>query len=369
MDNDARPGDGGDIHSLARRMKRSPDDFIDFSGNAHCFAQDITRSLVAATPYPFARYPDTQCRELRETLAGHEGVSEDRILAGNGSAELIWLSMLGLCPRRVLLVGPLFSGYARACEAFGVPCDIIAPPPERDFICGAGELRAMWDSPADLAVVCTPNNPAAATYPNIRDMLGVLRVPRVLIDNTYREFLWGEPEYAQNCWTQYQQWIRPGVTVFSLNSATQFFACPGVRLGYLVGDAAQLRRLTRIQPPWSVSPFAQALGVRLFENIQAYRDRLAPLRQARAELAMLLRRMDDFTPDMVFEGPSFITARLRPGLEAHTVRQALVKQGIIVRDCDAITGMPKGFIRMQARSAHDTEALAKNLEWHSDRGW
>ena len=369
MHDDVLASHGGDIYALARSMKRRPEDFIDFSSNTHAFALDITQSLIAATPHPFAHYPDTQCAALRETLAAHEEVSQESILVGNGAAELIWLAVLALNPRRVLLVGPMFSEYARVCEAFGVPYDIVTPPAEQEFVCGARELHTMWGSQADLAVLCTPNNPSGATYPNIRDMLDVLRTPRVLIDNAYREFLWGDPAYADNRWVQYQQWIRPGVTVFSMNSATKFFACPGIRLGYLVGDAGHLRRMGRIRPPWSVSPFAQVLGVRFFENIEAYRDRLPHLQLARIDLAMRLRRMHMFDPDLVFEGPSFVTSGLRDGLGAHIVRQRLLQQGIIVRDCDSIPGMPKGFIRMQARCADDNDALAQALEWHTARGW
>ena len=35
-------------------------------------------------------YPDPYCRELVAAIAAHEGVSPDRILCGNGAAELIY---------------------------------------------------------------------------------------------------------------------------------------------------------------------------------------------------------------------------------------------------------------------------------------
>lgn len=359
----------GDIHAHARRMKRSPESITDFSGNTHAFAADLTDRLVRSVPYPYAQYPDTLCHELRAAVAAHEDLEPECILPGNGSADLIRLLMSALAPRRVLLIGPIFSEYARACAVLGIPYDIITPPQEHDFICGGAELRRIWDSPADLAVLCTPNNPAAVTYPNIRAMFDVIRVPRVLVDNAYREFLWGEPEYGDNRLIRYAGWTRPGVTVFSLCSATKFFACPGLRLGYLAGDPTQLRHIARIQPPWSVSAFAQTLGVLFLENKDSYRERLVPLRAERANLARNLRRLACFVPDRVFEGPSFLTCGLAPGLSAAVARNALARRDILIRDCDSIPGMPRDYIRLQVRPRQDNERLLDVLGWHSDHGW
>ena len=360
---------GGDIYAHARLMKRGPEDFTDFSSNTHVFAADLTDKLVRSTPYPYEHYPDTLCHEFRAAVAAHEGIDPDCILPGNGSVDLIWLAMNALTPRRVLLIGPMFSEYARACAALDIPYDIITPPQENEFICGPAELHQIWNSPADLAVLCTPNNPGAVTYPNIQAMFDMLRVPRVLVDNTYREFLWGEPEYAENSLRRYAAWMRPGVTVFSLCSFTKFFACPGLRLGYLAGDPKHLRRFARIQPPRSVSAFAQNLGVRFLEHLDGYRERLAPMRAERTDLARSLRRLACFDPDRVFEGASFITCGLVPGINAATVRNALARRNILVRDCDSIPGMPSGYIRLQVRPHTDNEALLNVLDWHSERGW
>lgn len=360
---------GGDAQSLARRHGRRPSDFIDFSSNTHAYAHTLTARLVRDTPVSFATYPDSECAALVQGIAEHEKLEPDRILAGNGSADLIWLFMTIMAPRKVLLLGPIFSEYARACVAFGIPYDVVTPPPEQEFICGPAELRRVWDSDADLAVLCCPNNPGAVTYPNIQELFGVLRVPRVLVDNTYREFLWEEPEYARNNHHAYTDWVRSGVTLFTLNSFTKFFACPGIRLGYLVGGESQLRRIARMRPPWSVATFAQDLGLAFLAHLDAYRAELAPMRRERTDAACRTRRMPCFNPDFVFEGPSFITAGLLPGLSAASLRDKLLERGLIVRNCDGIPGMPPGFIRFQVRTRTDNERLMKALAWYAERGW
>ncbi len=360
---------GGDLYAVARVLRRRPEDFIDFSGTAHAYAAPVTDRLARETPYPYAHYPDTSCEELREAIAGHEGLGSEHILAGNGVAELIWLAMQALAPRRALFIGPVFSEYVRACLVADIPYEIITPPAEQEFVCGPAELRRIWDSGADLVVLAVPNNPAGVAYPNIRDMFELIRVPRVIVDNGLREFLWDLPEYALSFRRSYTDMARPGVAVFSLNSFSSFFACPGLPLGYLAGEPGQLRRIARIRPPWTVSPYAQVMGVKFLRHLDEYRERLEPMRRAGLETARELRRIACFDPDRVFEGPGFITAGLVPGLGAAQVRDRLLRGNFIVRDCDSIPGMPPGYIRIQIRTARETEPLLAALDWHAERGW
>lgn len=360
---------GGDVYALARRLRTDVSALTDFSSNTHAFAAHVTERLVRETPYPFEHYPDSACARLRDALSAYEGYPAANILVGNGSSELIWLAFSALAPRRILFIGPMFSEYVRCAMLLGIEFDIVTPPDTQDFICGPRELRAIWDSRADLAVFCTPNNPGATTYPNIQEIFDALRIPRVLMDNTYREFLFGEPEYAVNTYAAYAACARPGVSVFSMNSFTKFFACPGVRLGYLAGDAQALAQMAKHRPPWMVSPYAEIMGVRFLESIDAYREALFPMRRQGAEMAVELRRNGCFDPDRVFPGPSFITAALSGGVSAAHAREKLLQRGIIVRDCDSIPGMPEGYLRMQIRPEADMRALLDVLKWHGDRGW
>lgn len=360
---------GGDVYAVARRLRRDVADFIDFSSNTHVFASQATERLVRGTAYPYEHYPDPDAVLLRETIAAHEECSPANILPGNGSSELIWLAFQALAPRKILFIGPMFSEYVRCAMLLGIEYEIVTPPDTQDFICGPKELRAIWDSNADLAVLCTPNNPGTVTYPNIQEMFEVLRIPRVLADNTYREFLHGWPEYDANTYIAYTRYARAGVSVFSMNSFTKFFACPGLRLGYIAGDAATLGRMAKHRPPWMLSPFAEIMGVRFLDTIDLFREALSPMRRQGEETAMHLRRNGCFDPDRVFEGVSFITAKLVGNVPASMARKKLLQRGVIVRDCDSIPGMPKGYLRMQIRPRADSRVLLDILDWHGERGW
>lgn len=353
---------GGEIYALARQMHTTPDKLLDFSSNANVFALSLTKALVDRTPYPFEHYPDSSAAALVDAIAEHEQVEPDRILPGNGASELIWLALQALAPRKVLFIGPIFSEYTAACDVFDIPYDILTPPTESDFIPTMDNLSSIWNTDADLVVFCTPNNPAAVTYDNVLPLMQMLRAPRVLIDNSYREFLYGTDDYYANHLRSYQTSLRPGVSLFTLHSFTKFFCCPGIRLGYLMGDRTQLARIASLRPSWTVSPFAQILGRHFLGAIDAYRATLPPLQEAVAHMGRELRRLDCVNPDRVIEGPGFLCCGLATRFNAPAVARALLKRRCIVRNCDTIPGMPEGFLRIQARPERDSAELLHALE-------
>jgi threonine-phosphate decarboxylase len=353
---------GGEIYALARRLRTTPDKLLDFSSNANIFAYGLTESLVRKRPYPFIHYPDTRAAALIDAIAAHEETDVDRILPGNGASELIWLALRALDPRRILFIGPVFSEYIIACRVHDIAYDILTPPAENDFVPTNEDLQKLWETDADLVILCTPNNPAAAVYDNIPNMLQMLRAPRALVDLSYREFLFGRDDYALNTMASYQSALRPGVSLFTLHSFTKFFCCPGIRLGYLVGDRTQLARMAALRPSWTISPFAQMMGLDFLAAIDQYRETLPPLNAAVAEMGRELRRMDCMSPERVFEGPGFLCCGLAPRFSAPGVARALLKRRFIVRNCDTIPGMPPGYIRLQARPWADAERLLSVLE-------
>ena len=353
----------GKVYALARRLRTTPDKLCDFSSNANIFAYSLTENLIRATPYPFVHYPDTKAGDLAEAIAAHEDIAPDRILPGNGGSELIWLTLQALAPRKVLFIGPAFSEYIAACHAYEIAYQIITPPVENDFCCTPENLEEIWETDADLVVLCTPNNPAAVTYDNMHSVLHMLRAPRVLIDNSCREFLYGTQSYAENRLHAYQRLARPGVSLFTLHSFSAFFCCPGIRLGYLMGDRTQIARIEARRPAWTISPFAQQMGRTFLKHIDAYRETLPALYSAVASLGREMRRLACMNPERIFEGPGFLCCGLAPRYNAPGVFKALLMHHrLIVQNCDAIPGMPPGYIRVQARPEADAALLLSALE-------
>ncbi len=352
---------GGAVLSMAHSLGVSVDSIDDFSTNTFFSAKSLTAELVKDTPYLFEHYPDSHCTALREAIAEHEQVGPEQIIIGNGSAELIFLFMQTERPRSVCQVTPLFSEYDRACRTFNIPTAEVRLSPEQDFAFGREELMSLWKSQAELAVFCIPNNPTGQTYVNLPAVLESTPSSRILVDATYREFLWDEA-YEQNSWQAYAQMTRPGAALTVLAGFTKFFCCPGIRLGYAVSDKNSVGRLNSQRPPWTVSAFAQRMGLHFLERIDAYRALLPDLRFQREQMLHALLDTGLFRPESVRLGPSFITLAVQEPLSALELAGRLLERRVLIRVCDNIPGMPPNYVRVQARPLAACEELLHSLE-------
>ncbi len=350
---------GGDIQQIARLLHVAPSAVLDFSNNSFIQARDITADIIACVDPEFDHYPDPDCLALREALARHEACPADELLPGNGSAELIWLALAALRPRRAALIGPAFSEYRRACEGLGIPYTVVAPPEGR--VQWWPQSRSALPPDTDLAILCSPNNPGGHTCPDLTACIAALDCPTVFLDLAYRDFIGPAPLRDGHTWAALKN---PPQRLICLHSLTKFFCCTGVRLGYLAADPALLADMRRKRAAWMVSAFAANAGIAFLDRFNYYRARLPLLERDKAALRAVLQNCGLFSE--ILDGPSFLIARVKTGFfperpAAGALRAELVARRILVRDCDTIPGMPPGYVRLQARGENDSAILEKAL--------
>jgi len=143
-------------------------------------------------------------------------------------------------------------------------------------------------------------------------------------------------------------WTRGDGSVV-VGSLTKLLACPGLRLGYVLGDPDLIARCRRRQPGWSVGAVAAAALPDLLGavDLPAWRAGVAELRGALTDLLAshgLTVRPSDANWVLVD----------RAGL-----REALAPHGVVVRDC-ASFGLP-GVTRVAVPSEQGLDRLAAAL--------
>lgn len=285
---------GGDGAAVAAALGVGPAEVLDLSASLNPMAPDVG-ALVARHAESAGRYPDAGA--ATRALAAAMGVDARRLLLTNGGSEAI-----GLVAAEVggqVLAEPEFSLHPR------------------------GPTGPVWRS--------DPHSPSGrlATGADI-DAAAV--------------GVWDEAYYplAAGRWTA----GRSGATV--VGSLTKVFACPGLRLGYVVDD--DVDRFAARQPAWSVGTVALAVLVDLLDrtDLPAWRDGIAALR---ADLVGLLA-----THGLVAEvadAPWVL-------VDAPGLRDRLAPHGVVVRDCTSF-GLP-GHARVAVPDAAGLERLATALE-------
>src|SRR5690242_20432786 len=111
---------GGDIYGAVRRTGRPLRRMTDFSASINPLGPSprALKAVIAALPEA-VHYPESSCLAIRESLAKKHGLSIDHFAVGNGSTEFIHLLPLALAIKKALLIGPIFSEYARSVRLRG----------------------------------------------------------------------------------------------------------------------------------------------------------------------------------------------------------------------------------------------------------
>ena len=297
---------GGDAAALAEALGVEPDEILDLSATLNPLAPDVV-PLVQRKAENVHRYPDT--RRASDALAEVIGIDTDRLLLTNGGSEAIALVAAELGTASIL--DPEFSLWRRHLTT----------------------VRSAESGPETERVRSNPNNPTG-----------------VLANDDERAACWDEAFFAlaTGRWTRGDA-ERGSIVVGSL---TKLFACPGLRLGYVLApNPEHLMRLSDRQPMWSVNALALGILPELLEN--------APLDEWAQEIAMLrtslasLLQAAGFVVD-VADAP-WVLVR-----EAAWLRGALGHHGVLVRDC-ASFGL-EGTVRIAVPGASGLERLAKALD-------
>lgn len=341
-----------DYAELAR-LGLNPDHIIDFSANSNPYGPHptvlaaVSAVLDAAT---LARYPDRDCLALRAAIAATDQTPIETILAGNGATELIHLIAQAFVKpgSRHLVIAPTFGQYAHAIRLMGGEVIEYRPPAaNRDLRFEAGAVAdAICNCQPDGIWLCNPNNPTgqqwtAAELAHLRSADPSQQAIWV-VDESYRYFV-AVP-------TPLDSWA-DGENLIILRSLTKDQALAGLRLGYVLAAPMVIAALRARQASWSVNTLAQIAGVAaLQEEVLAWRqETLTCLRQHALDL------WTDLTASGYHVLPTATSYALVVVENAAAVRQRLLPEGVLVRDC-ASFGLPQ-HLRIAARLPVENKRL------------
>ena len=329
------------------RLGLDPDEVLDFSVNSNPFGPS-PRVREALARVPLDRYPDRESLALRRALSAQINLPLVQLLAGNGTAELLWLVALAfLGPGdRVLVVGPTFGEYERVSALMGATVERWTAGPEDGFTIDSPDVARQLDrGQPHLAFICNPNNPTGAYLPP--EVIGgwAMAHPQTLfvVDEAYLAFAPDGHSVLR----------MHAANVLVLRSMTKDYALAALRLGYAAGPEPVIAALIQVRPAWNVNALAQAAGVAALLDQEHLSSSLAALAQAKTALEA---NLIDLGWVVV---PSMTHYFLAPVGDGAALRESLLRHGILVRDC-ASFGLP-AYVRIATRRPTDNIRLVETL--------
>jgi histidinol-phosphate aminotransferase len=335
---------GGLDYREIEALGLSPEEVLDFSVCTNpCGPPPGIREALAQVPID--RYPDSGSTELRRRLADRLAISPDRILIGSGSTEIIRLIALAYLGEddTALVLQPTYGEYELSCRLAGARVIRQTLSGENGFRMDIGETldRIRKEQPKCL-FLCNPNNPTGQilSREDIGKILTASPESLVVLDEAYIAF--------SDALTLAGRDIA-GENLVILRSMTKDYALAGLRLGYGIARGPVISVLQRVQPPWSVSAAAQAAGL---QALQAPDYPAASWKKIREAKDFLIEGLVGLGITPVPSAANFFLIKVG---EASRFRKALLRQGVLVRDC-ASFGLP-GYLRLAPRTIPECRKL------------
>ncbi len=352
---------GGDIWPYLKAQGRSlRAKVIDFSVNINPLGlppgvkETILKNIEA-----LLCYPDPDSKELKSIISAFYNINQNNILVGNGSIELIHLIPRALKAKNALIIGPTFSEYEFAVRLNGTRAFFAQAQEQDDFRIGLHKIKKSMPK-ADLIFLCNPNNPTGYLMPK-NELLDIFYICEryntiLVIDEAFIDFLPNDQKITLV--TEAAKYSR----LLVIRSLTKFFALPGLRLGYLVGQRRVVEHLSKFQYPWNVNSLAQAIAGDIFkaaEYIKLSKNFITREKGYLFENLSQIKELKVYRPAANFVFCKLESRKIR---DAARLNKILRENGIIIRCCHNFRGLDDRFFRIAVRTRSENKRLISCLK-------
>jgi histidinol-phosphate aminotransferase len=295
------------------------------------------------------RYPHTRGTELRDELAARHEIDPQRVILGNGAAELLTAATRALIePGQRLVTSwpsyPLYPIMARRAHGRAVP------------VTGGIEeiLDAAHEPDVRVVVLASPNDPTGELVPTSALARLLAQLPSevaVLLDEALVEFADAQPTNASLALLE----EHPRLLVF--RTFSKAWGLAGLRIGYAIGGPGSEPLLAELEPDLGVSELSQAGALEALRTCAHFiinRTRL--VQEERPLLTAALRERGFEVTD---SQANFLWAA-HPELEGDELAARLALAGVLVA-AGAPLGEPR-HVRIAIRDHAASERLLSALD-------
>ena len=225
----------------------------------------VIGALQAAAPNA-ALYPDPSCAELRASLAENLEVAPDRLAFGNGSEDLIAISIHAFLSAGEELVtfAPSFGLHVLVPQSIGARAHAI--PVRPDYRMNMQDVLAAITPRTRMVMFGNPSNPVGSsiTGEDMKRLLATVQEGTLIVfDEAYFEYAAADPSYApflEMLEKSHLPWL-------ALRTFSKAYGLAGLRIGYgIASDPALIDLMDRVRGAFNVNRLAQTAAVAALED-------------------------------------------------------------------------------------------------------
>lgn len=347
---------GGINYAELRTVGIAPEEIIDFSVCTNPYMPPPIIKEIRLDSISIEQYPDTEATEFRQRLSRRLQVPPDNILVGSGTTELIRIFALAYLRQgdHVLILEPTYGEYEVASVISGAILVKQWMRAEDGLTPRLEETMALIKKYRPKAIfLCNPNNPTGKylSRHEIEMVLDAVEDGLLVLDEAYIAF-------AEQSWPSADLYSRGNIVI--LRSMTKDYGLAGLRLGYSIASLEITNNLRRVRPPWNVNVIAQKVGCLLLEDTSYFEQTVGKIRKAKRYLTNEFSRLGF---RLLPSDTNFFLVMVG---EARSFRSALLKHGILVRDCTSFQ-LPE-YVRIGTRTLPECQRLIVTIETLMSKG-
>ena len=327
---------------MAERAGISPDKIIRLNGNENPYGPSPKVSSALGDYENYNYYPDPGQRNLRRVLSGYLNVEPEKIVAGNGSDELIdlLLRMYVGIGDNVIIPTPTFGMYSFSAGICGG--EAISVERDENYEIDLTAMKAAITPKSKIIFLTSPNNPTGNIVPEYQTRALLDTGLLVVMDEAYFEFC---GDTAIPLLTEYQNLV-------VLRTFSKWAGLAGLRIGVGAMDSSLAATMMAMKPPYNVNLAAEVALTTSLEDTPGLLERVAEIVAERERKMQQLLDVPNLTP-----WPSranFILCEVPDG-RGQEIFDGLCSRGIFLRYWSS--GRLKNFIRTSIGLPHETDAV------------
>ena len=189
------------------------------------------------------RYAWKELYELMDKIALEEGVTQENIMMGPGSSDLLEKTAMVFFQNggNIVSADPAYMSLIKVAEATGASWKPI--PLKKDWSHDLAAMEAAVDDDTKLVYICNPNNPTGSMTDHMELLDFCTRVSErtpIFIDEAYLGFL---EDGAQKSMVSL---IEQGKNVIIARTFSKIQGMAGLRVGYIVAQPSTLEIIQQV---------------------------------------------------------------------------------------------------------------------------
>jgi histidinol-phosphate aminotransferase len=269
------------------------------------------------------RYPEASCYYLKNKLAEHWNLKPENFVIGNGSDELIILTLRAfLNPgEEVVVAKPTFLIYELASRIEGAEIKTV---PMKNFRYDLPAMLKEVTSRTKIIFIANPDNPCG-TYLRGEELDDFLnRLPEdviVFIDEAYYEYVDHISDFPDSL-----KYIHSRPVIVT-RTFSKIYGLAGLRVGYGMAHPEFIKYLDKVREPFNVNTLAQIAALNAIEDQDFVRKVKKLTLQGREYFSQKFAQLG---LEYIESVTNFILIKV--GEDADKICKFLLENGVIVRN-------------------------------------